>query len=55
MLDAFDLAALHKIGKRELYAKLYGSIKPLQQRIDEEGCGAVFAAVLPGQLYGNQN
>lgn len=40
-----DLEELHKIDKAVAYAVGYGSTKPLQLRIDEEGCGAVFAAI----------
>jgi hypothetical protein len=47
---------LRWLDKRAYYAMMYGSDKPAQERIDEEGCGAVVCAVrLPGQLYGNQN
>lgn len=31
-----------------IYAALYGSERLLREAIDEEGCGAVFAAVLYG-------
>lgn len=35
---------LHKIDKALLYDAFHYSSKVLQERIDEEGCGAVFCA-----------
>jgi hypothetical protein len=46
---------LRRLDKRAYFAMMYGSDRPTQERIDEEGCGAVVcAARLPGHLYGNQ-
>ena len=39
----FNVNLLHKVAKRELYAASYGNETLLRDRVDEEGCGAVFA------------
>ncbi len=41
--NIINTESLHKIGKETLYSFLYGAIKPMQEAIDEEGCGSVFA------------
>jgi hypothetical protein len=46
-----NIYALHKIDKPLLYAYLYGSRKGLIERIDEEGCGAVFAELFAQGKY----
>lgn len=40
-----DPHILHKQDKKLLYAMAYSGYKQLQTRIDEEGCGVVFAAL----------
>lgn len=42
--DTFINIALHNIDKSILYALCWSSTRPIQERIDEEGCGAVMAA-----------
>lgn len=42
----WNYTRLHNVATHELYAMMYGSVKPMQARIDEDGSGAVFAALL---------
>lgn len=41
----FDFDTLKSLDKAMLYASIYSGAKPVQQRIDEEGCGAIFGAL----------
>lgn len=38
------MPALHAIDKKLAYAYAYGGFRYFQARVDEEGCGAVYAA-----------
>ena len=43
-MKLFNFHAMWAFDKGLAYAGMYGSYRVIQQRIDEEGCGAVFAA-----------
>lgn len=47
-LPFIDPAKLHAISKVTLYSAMYSNEKLLQEKIDEEGCGAVFAELKHG-------
>lgn len=51
LIDVFNYWLLRSMDKKMFYAAAYGG-NVLQVRIDEEGCGAVIAAVLyPRERY----